>query len=275
MSDRKVLVKVEHMYKNFGITKALQDVSFELPEGIILGLIGENGSGKSTVTSIIAALQPADSGEMFLEGQPYKPKDAQDAQALGIAMILQEKGTFDRLSVANNIFVGKEEKFVQHGFLNKKAMVAEAQKALDAIGATNIKAGLPLAALNFEERKLVEVARAMYNNPKILVVDETTTALSRDGRELLYAIMRKMTKEGKSVIFISHDLDEIMEVCDRVTILRDGIYIDTIEKENYNPAELRKKMVGREVSDNYYRTDMESCKNPGWSSRWIMCPVRT
>ncbi|MBQ7370530.1 MAG: sugar ABC transporter ATP-binding protein [Blautia sp.] len=261
MSEANLLLKVEHMYKSFGITKALQDVSFGLRRGQVLGLIGENGSGKSTVTSIIAALQPADSGEMYLEGAPYAPKNSVEAQQHGIAMILQEKGTFDLLTVAKNIFVGKEEKFVKHGFLDGRAMVKEAQKALDAIGANDIRAELPLAALNFEERKLVEVARAMYNDPKILVVDETTTALSRNGRDILYAIMEKMKKEGKSVIFISHDLDEIMEVCDTVTILRDGIYIDTIEKKDYEAPLLRRLMVGREVSDNYYRTDMESCKN--------------
>ncbi|MBQ9065075.1 MAG: sugar ABC transporter ATP-binding protein [Blautia sp.] len=262
MSDENLLLKVEHMYKSFGITKALQDVSFGLRRGQVLGLIGENGSGKSTVTSIIAALQPADSGEMFLEGKPYAPKNSVEAQEHGIAMILQEKGTFDLLTVAKNIFVGKEERFVRHGFLDGKAMVREAQKALDTIGADDIRAEKPLASLNFEERKLVEVARAMYNDPTILVVDETTTALSRNGRDILYKIMEKMKSEGKSVIFISHDLDEIMEVCDTVTILRDGIYIDTIEKKDYEPALLRRLMVGREVSDHYYRTDMESCKNP-------------
>ncbi|MDD3338531.1 MAG: sugar ABC transporter ATP-binding protein [Lachnospiraceae bacterium] len=262
MSEEKLMLKVEHMYKNFGITKALQDVSFGVRQGQILGLIGENGSGKSTVTSIIAALQSADSGTMYLEGEEYKPKNSVEAIEKGICMILQEKGTFDLLTVAKNIFVGKEELFVKHGFLDVKAMNREAQKALDAIHAENIRAEMPLAALNFEDRKLVEVARAMYSNPKILVVDETTTALNRNGRDILYEIMKEMKENDKSVIFISHDLDEIMSVCDTVTILRDGVYIDTIEKSDYAAPVLRKLMVGREVSDNYYRTDKESCKNP-------------
>ena len=261
MSEQKVLLKVEHMNKSFGITKALQDVSFTLRCGQILGLIGENGSGKSTITSIVSALQPADSGEMYLDGQPYTPATSTEANEKGVCMILQEKGTFDWLTVAKNIFIGKEERFVKRGFLNNKAMIKEGQKALDAIGATHIKASMPLAALNFEDRKLVEVARAVYNQPRILVVDETTTALSRNGRDILYDIMNKMKSEGKSVIFISHDLDEIMEVCDTVTILRDGHYIDTLEKEQFEAPLLRRLMVGREVSDNYYRTDLESCKN--------------
>lgn len=262
MSNGNTILRVEHMFKSFGITKALNDVSLEVRHGQILRLIGENGSGKSTLTSIVAALQPADSGEMFLEGKPYKPKNTVDANENGICMILQEKGTFDLLTVAKNIFIGKEEKFVRKGFLDNKAMIQEAQKALDNINAGFIKADRPLSELNFEDRKLVEVARAMYSKPKILVVDETTTALSRNGRDILYGIMQNIKKEGGSVIFISHDLDEIMEVCDTVTILRDGIYIDTLEKKDYHAPTLRKLMVGREVSDNYYRTDMESCKNP-------------
>ena len=114
---------------------------------------------------------------------------------------------------------------------------------------------------SFEDRKLVEVARAMYMKPKILIVDETTTALSRNGRDILYEIMKKMKKEGKSVIFISHDIDELMEICDTLTILRDGVYIDTLEKEKFDAGMIRKLMVGREVAENYYRSDCESSKN--------------
>lgn len=262
MSQGNSLLKIEHMYKSFGITKALQDVSLELRRGQILGLIGENGSGKSTISSIAAALQPADSGAMYLEGQLYRPKSSAQALENGVCMIMQEKGTFDLLTVAKNIFVGKEELFVSHGFLSNKAMIREARKALDAIHAEHIRADLPLSDLNFEDRKLVEVARAMYSDPRILVVDETTTALSRGGRDILYQIMQEMKAEGKSVIFISHDLDEIMEVCDTVTILRDGVYIETIEKADFHAPTLRRLMVGREVAENYYRTDMESGKNP-------------
>jgi len=261
MDKEEILLKVEHMSKRFGITKALDDVSLELQKGQILGLIGENGSGKSTLTSIIAAIQSADVGEMYLEGKPYKPASSADANDQGICMILQEKGTFDMLTVANNIFIGKEELFIHYGFLNKKEMIAEAQKALNKIQAIHIDAAAALGSLNFEDRKLVEVARAMQSQPKILIVDETTTALSRNGREVLYGIMESMKNEGKSIIFISHDLDEIMEVCDTLMVLRDGVYIDTIEEGDFSPAVIRKLMVGREISDNYYRTDTKSCKS--------------
>ncbi len=259
--DQQSLLKVDNIYKSFGITKALKGVSLTLRKGQILGLIGENGSGKSTLTSIIAAIQKADSGEIFLEGESFHVENSVEANEKGICMILQEKGTFDALTVAKNIFVGKEKMFCKNGILNNKEMNREAQQALDSVGAEYIKATMPLASLNFEDRKLVEVARAMYMKPKILIIDETTTALSRNGRDILYNIMKKMKKEGNSVIFISHDIDELMEVCDTLTILRDGNYIDTLEKEQFDAALIRKLMVGREVSDNYYRTDMESCKN--------------
>lgn len=255
------LLRVENMCKSFGITRALKGVSLTLRTGQILGLIGENGSGKSTLTSIIAAIQKADSGEIFFEGQAYHPQSSVDANEKGICMILQEKGTFDALTVAKNIFVGKEKMFCRHGILDNRWMNREAQKALDAVGAGDIKASMPLAALNFEERKLIEVARAMYMQPKILIIDETTTALSRNGRDRLYTIMKQMKQAGKSVIFISHDIDELMEICDTLTILRDGNYIDTLEKEQFDAAKIRRLMVGREVSENYYRTDMESVKN--------------
>jgi ribose transport system ATP-binding protein len=261
LKQEEYLLKVEHVSKSFGVTKALRDVSICLRKGQILGLIGENGSGKSTLTSIVAALQPADSGDMFLNGKPYHPASSVDANNQGVCMILQEKATFDFLTVANNIFVGKEERFVRGGFLRKKEMEAEARKALEAIHADYLDPKAMLGTLNFEECKLVEVARAMHANPQILIVDETTTALSRNGRDILYQILKAMKDDGKSVIFISHDLDEIMEVCDTVTILRDGVYIDTIEKADFEPSTLRRLMVGREVSEDYYRTDMESCKN--------------
>ncbi len=250
----------EQVYKSFGVTKALKGMHLELRHGQILGLIGENGSGKSTLTSIISGIQKADSGEFFYEGAPYHVADSLEANSRGICMILQEKGTFDGLSVARNIFIGKENLFSKGGILNNRKMNQAAQEVLNDIGANRISAGMPVDLLTFEDRKLVELARAMYMDPKILIVDETTTALSREGRSILYGILQRMKKAGNSVIFISHDLDEIMEVCDTLTILRDGDYIDTIEKENYDAATIRRLMVGRDVADNFYRNDYVSCK---------------
>jgi ribose transport system ATP-binding protein len=261
MSQQRVLFEAKDMFKSFGITKALKGIKLELRSSEVLGLIGENGSGKSTMTSIIAGIQPADSGAMFLEGKQYLPKNSVEANQSGICMILQEKSTFDHLSAANNIFIGAENHFMKMGILNSSLMKREAAKALQDIGASHISPSAMIGNLSFEDGKLVELARAISIRPKILIVDETTTALSRTGRDILYSIMEKMKKEGNSVIFISHDIDEMMDKCDRLTVLRDGNYIDTLEKKDFSPQIIRKLMVGREISDNYYRTDEVSCKN--------------
>lgn len=253
----KYILTAEDMSKSFGITRALKSVHLYLKRGEVLGLIGENGSGKSTLTSIIAGIQPADSGTVHLNGAPYSVNNSVEANQKGICMILQEKATFDNLSVAQNIFVGDESRFVRHGVLDTKKMNKEAKEVLTSIGVTGIEVTDKIAHRTFEEGKLIELARAQSLHPQILIVDETTTALSQNGRDILYKMMEKMKTEGKSVIFISHDIAEMMEKCDRLTVLRDGDYVDTIEKEEFSPSKIKKLMVGREISDNYYREDSE------------------
>ena len=258
----KELLRVTNMSKSFGPTKALVNVNFTLRRGEIHGLIGENGSGKSTMSSIAAGIQKADEGEMYYKEKPYNPASTLEANAAGICMLLQEQGTFDSISVAANIFAGKEKQFESHGLLDVKELHARARKALDRIGASHINEKVITSSLTFEDRKLVEIARAMENDPEILIVDETTTALSREGRDLLYELMHKMKKQGKSVIFISHDIAEVEEECDYLTVLRDGVMIETLGKKDFSDDRIRKLMVGREVSENFYRTDMKATSQP-------------
>lgn len=255
MQSTEPLLRVEHLYKTFGVTKALNDVSLELRKGQVLGLMGENGSGKSTLASIIARIQAPDKGDIFFDGAPYRPRSAVEANALGVCMILQEKGTFDHLSVARNIFIGKEKAFSRWGLLDNGEMARRAQEALGKAGVESIQADSPLKKLGFEDRKLVELARAVYSDPKVLIVDETTTALSKRGRDVLYAIIARMRSEGRSVLFISHDIDEMMQTCDEIAVLRDGLYIDSLGKEKFEPSLIKSLMVGREVAGGYYRTD--------------------
>lgn len=257
MGNAKIILTAENMTKSFGITRALKGVPLQLRSGEVLGLIGENGSGKSTLTSIIAGIQPADAGEITLNGAPYSAGNSVEACQKGICMILQEKATFDNLSVAQNIFVGDEKRFEKLGILDIKKMNQEAENILESIGVTGLDVKKKIAVCSFEEGKLVELARAAATDPQILIVDETTTALSQNGRDILYQMMEKMKQEDKSIIFISHDIDEMMEKCDRLTVLRDGDYVDTIEKEEFSPTKIKKLMVGREISDNYYREDSE------------------
>lgn len=254
-SMAKILLKVSHVCKTFGETKALDDVDLIVSEGEIHGLIGENGSGKSTLSSIIAGTQNADKGQMVFKGQSYAPETSIEANANGISMLLQEQGTFDNMSVAANIFIGREKEFEKNGLIQMDQMYKKAREALDRIGATEINEKARVAAFSFEEKKLIEIARAMDNHPDILIVDETTTALSKEGRELLYKLLRERKKEGRSAIFISHDIAEVREVCDYLTVLRDGIRIDTLDKASFSDDKIRQLMVGREVNENFYRTD--------------------
>lgn len=250
-----VIVEVKGMNKTFGVVQALSDVSFTINAGEIRGLIGENGSGKSTVSSIIAGMQSADSGEMELLGKPYKPISMVDAQRQGVSMIVQEIGTVVGTSVAHNIFAAREKQFKQGVFVNRKEMHRQAQKCLDDIGLNYIKAEAHISSISFEDRKLVEIARAMLDKPKLLIVDETTTALSQGGREILYSLMNRIASEGGAVLFISHDLEELMERCTVLTVLRDGHIIDHLTKEQMEPRLIKNLMVGRELSDKYYRED--------------------
>lgn len=261
---KEVIVEVKHMNKSFGTTVALNDVSIEVRCGEIQGLIGENGSGKSTVTSIISGMQKADSGQMVYKGEKWVPISMLWALEKGIGMIVQENGTVPGISVAENIFLGETSRFKSFGdsgkkwgVIKRKEMVKEAQKALDSIGASHIKAEQMTASLDMQDRKLVEIAKIMIKNPEILVVDETTTALSQIGRDIIYKIMNRMKEENKAVVFISHDLDEIMNVCDSLTVLRDGKIIITFSKEEFDEELIKTSMIGREMQGDYYRSDYD------------------
>ena len=194
---------------------------------------------------------------MILDGKVYKPTSIMDGEKHGICMIVQEMGTIGGITVAANVFAGKEELFSRLGIVNRKAMNRAAQEALDKIGASYIKAENKIDEESFENRKIVEIARAMFNDVKVLIIDETTTALSQKGRELIYQIMDRLKDENKVVIFISHDLDELTEHCNTVTVLRDGVYIKTLHGEEIQPDVMRQLMIGREVQDNYYRDDYD------------------
>jgi len=252
-----LLFEVKDLCKNFGVTIALSHVNFTLHSGEIRGLIGENGSGKSTVSSIIAGMQPANSGEMMYKGAIWNPASAIEAQKAGIGMIVQESGTIAGISVAENIFLGDMSRFRKGLAVDKKAIFTAAKEALENIGVTDINPALPAGHYDIQQRKLIEVAKIIYMEPELLIVDETTTALSKHGREIVYKIMHQMAEAGKTVMIISHDLNEVMEHCSVLTVLRDGVIIDNISRENFDADDIKKKMVGREMKGSYYRDDYD------------------
>ena len=242
--------------KRFGSTVALNQVNMEVFPGEIRGLIGENGSGKSTISSIAAGMQKADSGEMYFKGEKWNPSSMIDALEKGVGMIVQESGTIAGVSVAENMFLAELGQFKsKSGLIRRREMNKKAEEALRNIGVENVSGSDLMGALDFQTRKLVEIAKVVMKDPQVLVIDETSTALSHDGRELMYQIIYRFRDEGKAVIFISHDLDEIMDVCDTLTVLRDGQMIRTFTKEEFDADAIRTSMIGRELEGDYYRSD--------------------
>lgn len=269
MQEKEIVFEVKHLRKTFGLTIALKDVDFSLRRGEIRALVGENGSGKSTIMSIASGMQRADSGEMFYKGKPWHPHTMAEAQKSGVSMILQEANTIPGVTVAQNIFAGHEKDFTKFGFINMSKMVETSQKLLDKFGIHHIRADDLIDKYKFEDRKLIELVRCVTDETEILVVDETTTALSHEGRTILYKLIHKMADDNKAVVFISHNLDEIFDQCNVLTVLRDGEIIGTINSNDMNESKdikrrqdllkhVRYMMVGREIGEKYYREDYNS-----------------
>ena len=188
------------------------------------------------------------------------------AQNAGISMILQEANTIPGVTVAQNIFSGHEDDFSKFGVINMRKMNKAAQDVLHSFGIDNIKASDLIDRYTFEDRKLVELVRCVTDQTEILVVDETTTALSLEGRQILYSLIHKMAENGKAIVFVSHDMDEILEQCTDLTVLRDGDIIGHLTREEMDAPDavknIRYMMVGREIGDKYYREDYDTSHQP-------------
>lgn len=253
----EIILKAENMVKEFGATKAVRGVTLELRKGCVLGLVGENGSGKSTMSSMIAGVYPPTGGVMTYQGQEYRPKDVLEARKAGIQYLTQEQGTIDGMTVAENMFLGEEDQDSKMGNVNIKTLNKLSREILDKNGLDYVKERNMIETYSFEDRKMIETARALSNQPKVLIIDETTTALSQRGRERIYEIIFEQKKLGTGIIIISHDLDEVQKLCDEVLIMRDGVYVDTLRGDDINPETMRQKMIGREIDGSYYRGDFE------------------
>lgn len=252
------LLKIEHLHKRFGITHANNDICMTLQKGEIRSLAGENGSGKSTLTSIISGMQPFDEGTMTLNGSDYRPASPIAANEFKVAMVVQELGVITSMTGAMNIFLGKTEQFKTGSFVNTRKMVKAAEEILDKWGICKVPLDIPCAHLTMEQRKLIELARALYAEPDLLILDEITQSLSQDTRQIIYRLKDRFKKENRSMIIISHDLDETIEISDSVTILRDGEVVTTLQREEITADKLKQLMVGRKIDGNYYRVDSEA-----------------
>jgi len=250
-----ILFSVVNISKSFGVTKANQNISLEIKRGCVHGLAGENGSGKSTLASIICGIQQPDSGEMFKDGKPYKPLTPLEANKNKVAMVVQELGVVGTLSPLVNMFLGSTQKYAKNGLVNLNKMKEEARKVFEQWGIFEVPLDGMAEELSIEYRKILELARALTADPDLIILDEISQALSYDTRQMLYKFIEKFTSQGKSVIMITHDLEEMVEVCDTVSVLRDGVLIATKDTSELDPDKIRNMMIGRKIEGDYYRTD--------------------
>lgn len=235
--------------KSFGAIRALTDVSCTFYRGEVHALMGENGAGKSTLMKILSGAYQADpGGEIRLKGQPVTIDGPLAGRRHGIAVIYQELSLAPNLTVAENVFLGDEKS--RMGLIDRRAMEATVQPLLERLNAPFSPAAR-VASLSLAERQLVEIARALAEHPRILVMDEPTTALSSREAERLFGIIRQLKSEGIAIVYISHRMSEVYELADRVSVLRDGKLVGTLDKNEVKAETIVRMMVGRELSSFY------------------------
>ena len=252
MSDRVVRLRMQHVKKAFGPTVALADVSLHADSGEVLGLVGENGAGKSTLMKTLAGVYAPDAGQIELDGAAFNPRDPLAARQAGIAMIYQELALAPHLSVAENIVLGVEPG--KGPLMDWRATKALAHRALETVGLGAIDSSLPVSALSLAARQLVEIGRAVVVGCRVLVLDEPTSSLAQSDIERLFKLVAQLKQTGIAIIYISHFLEEIRALCDRVTILRDGRSVCEGETKQFTDEQIVAQMVGRDVSELYPRS---------------------
>ena len=242
------LVQMKNIAKSFSDTKVLKGVNLELGHGEILALLGENGAGKSTLMKILSGIYSKDSGEIYLDGELCHFQNPKEAQNKGIAIIHQEMNLCNDLTVSENIFLGREISGTLQ--LSRKKMDEEAQRILDSLG-VSMKATDLAGDLKVSEQQMVEIAKALSEEAKVLIMDEPTSALSRKEIEDLFRVIRRLRDEGRGIIYISHRLDELRAIVDRVTILRDGENVISAKLSDLSIDDIIRHMVGREIQDKF------------------------
>ncbi len=245
------MLKMKHIHKRFPGVYALNDVSYELRAGEVHALLGENGAGKSTLIKVLGGIYSADEGEIYIDGKKAEINGVKDAQNNGIAIIHQELVLVPHMTVAENIFLGREQG--QGILIDHRKMTEEAQRLLDA-HEMNIKADALIKDLTIAQQQMVEIVKAISYNSRILVMDEPTSSISDKEVAFLFKTMRGLTAKGVGIIYISHKMSELEEICDRVTIMRDGQYVGTEVVKETTKDDLIAMMVGRELT-NYYTRD--------------------
>ena len=251
------IVKMEHISKSFAGVRALDDVSLYLEEGKVMALLGENGAGKSTLMKILSGVYTRDSGEVIIANQRYDHITPKKAKELGVAIIHQELNMCSHLTVTENIFLGRED--AKMGVLNDKQMKRKAQEVLNRLK-IDINPDSCVGDLPVSKQQMVEIAKALSVNAKILIMDEPTSALTSKEIDELFTIIRQLKKENHAIVYISHRLEELQHIVDDVTIMRDGKFITKLKFSETDMSAIVKNMVGREIKDKFPRITCEKGK---------------
>ena len=237
--------------RSFGSTLALRGVNLELRPGEIHALVGENGAGKSTLMKVLSGAVAPDAGRMTLDGQPYQPSGPQEARRRGVAMIYQELTLAPHLTVEANVMLGLEQ--TRFGFLRRAENNRRVREALAVLEHPEIQPDSLITDLSIGARQLVEIARALVLDVRVLVLDEPTSSLTRDDARRLFALMRRLRDRGVSLVYISHFLEEVKEIADRFTVLRDGQSVGGGAVSDFGPERIIELMVGRRLEEQYPR----------------------
>lgn len=251
--SNEIILRMEHISKSFGAVQALDDVHFELRRGEIHALVGENGAGKSTFLNIMSGNYRQDSGEISLNGETVQFKTPLAAKEKGIVKVHQELQLVPEITVARNMFLGNEITG-RFGRINFKEMEKKSNEMLKMLHA-GFDSSAITKTLSTAQQQMVEIAKALLNDFSVLALDEPTASLTNKEIDELFKIVKQLQRQGKSIIYISHRMDEIFEICDRVTVFRDGKYIDTVNVSEVDRPALVKMMVGRDIGSENYHTD--------------------
>lgn len=259
------MYQLNQVDKKFPGVHALKAVDFCIGRGEIVGLVGENGAGKSTLMKIIYGAYQPDSGEITIDGKVVKFQNPRQAMDHGIGMVFQEQSLITNLSVAENIFLGFEKQFVRWGVIDWRAMLSAAKQQLAKVK-LDIDPTTITSKLSFAQRQLVELAKVLTLEERtegdlVILLDEPTSVLAREEVDLLFSLVRELTSRA-SFIFVSHRMDEVLELSDRVYVMKDGAVVDVVTRSNAKVETIQKKMVGRDVDKEYYREQKQKPYDP-------------
>ncbi|MBQ6373774.1 MAG: sugar ABC transporter ATP-binding protein [Clostridia bacterium] len=248
MADN-VLLRMEHVSKSFPGVKALEDINLEIKQGEILALVGENGAGKSTLMKILSGIYTMDEGSIILNGEKVHFIDALDAQKHGISTIHQELNMIPGLGASENIFIGREIKARDGISIDWKKTDEQARALLARVGIHELDLSTPVRSFSAAVQQMISIARALSINSRLVIMDEPTSSLDSDEVRILFDVMRNLKAQGIAIVFISHRIDEIFEICERVTILKDGRHVGTHKIGEITKVQMISEMIGRDATE--------------------------